>query len=165
MCSWCIIIWLTFNFFHNYKQSHMSCFKLFSCMMQLQHWMDPLCTYNNIVIKILSLLVHLYTLPKKCFSSLFRLQILKRPEGVEGRLISHYLMIKVNYTTKKKLLLNFQNSQMKKRGETLFGECSAHAALHSWMSKCRVKQRSKVKKINIHFRFMKPSGISRGNRW
>ncbi len=32
-------------------------------------------------------------------------------------------MIKVNYTAQKKLLLNFQNSQMKKRGETLFGEC------------------------------------------
>ena len=121
MCSWCIIIWLTFNFFHNYKQSHMSCFKLFSCMMQLQHWMDPLCTYNNIVIKILSLLVHLYTLPKKCFSSLFRLQILKRPEGVEGRLISHYLMIKVNYTTQKKLLLNFQNSQMKNEEKHFWG--------------------------------------------
>ncbi len=30
---------------------------------------------------------------------------------------------KVNYTAQKKLLLNFQNSQMKKRGETLFGKC------------------------------------------
>ncbi len=36
-------------------------------------------------------------------------------------------MIKVNYTAKKKLLLNFQNSQMKKRGETLFGECTCLA--------------------------------------
>ncbi len=32
-------------------------------------------------------------------------------------------MIKVNYTAQKKLLLNFQNSQMKKRGETLLEEC------------------------------------------
>ncbi len=30
-------------------------------------------------------------------------------------------MIKVNYTAQKMLLLNFQNSQMKKWGETLFG--------------------------------------------
>ncbi len=59
-----------------------------------------------------------YTLPQKCFSLLFHLQILKQPEGVEGR-----LMITVNYTAQKKLLLNFRNSQMKKRGETLFGEC------------------------------------------
>ncbi len=28
------------------------------------------------------------TLPKKCFSLLFHLQILKQPEGVEGRLIT-----------------------------------------------------------------------------
>ncbi len=27
------------------------------------------------------------------------------------------------YTAQKKFLLNFQNSQMKKRGETLFGDC------------------------------------------
>ncbi len=27
------------------------------------------------------------------------------------------------YTAQKRFLLNFQNSQMKKRGETLFGEC------------------------------------------
>ncbi len=55
------------------------------------------------------------TLTKKCFSSLFHLPILKRPQGVEWRLISD--------TVQKKLLLNFQNSQMKKGGETLFGEC------------------------------------------
>ena len=36
----------------------------------------------------------------------------------------NYLMIKVNYTAQKKLLLNFQNLQMEKRGETLFGECN-----------------------------------------
>ncbi len=41
----------------------------------------------------------LYT-HQKCFSSLFHLQILKRPEGVEGRLISHQLHCP------KKLLLN-----------------------------------------------------------
>ncbi len=35
----------------------------------------------------------------------------------------NYLMIKINYTAQKKILLNFQNLQMKKRGEPLFGEC------------------------------------------
>ncbi len=37
-----------------------------------------------------------------------------------------YLTIKVNYPAQKKLLLKFQNSQMKKRGETLFRDCMYH---------------------------------------
>ena len=32
----------------------------------------------------------------------------------------NYLIIKVYYTAQKMLLLNFQNSQMKKQGATLF---------------------------------------------
>ncbi len=42
------------------------------------------------------------------------------------------LMIKVNYTAPKKFLLNFQNSQMKKRGETLFGECRCNYGERQW---------------------------------
>ncbi len=39
-------------------------------------------------------------------------------QGCSYVLISHFI-----YTAQKKLLLTFQNSQMKERGETFFGEC------------------------------------------
>ncbi len=48
-------------------------------------------------------------------------------------------MIKGNYTAPKKLLLNFQNSQLKKRGETLFGKCM-HFYQHGY-----IKHRSVVR--------------------
>ncbi len=70
------------------------------------------CKYKNWIFIFRRLL---YT-PQKCFSSIFHLQILKQPEGVEGGLMRYWTSLYL-----------FQNLQMKKRGETLFGECTAKA--------------------------------------
>ncbi len=55
--------------------------------------------------------------PQKMFLLAFSFANFKTTRGNTGK-------ANINYTAQKKLLLNFQNSQMKKRGETLFGECT-----------------------------------------
>ncbi len=60
---------------------------------------------------------HIYT-PQKMFLLAFSFANFETTRGSRGK-----VNIKVHYIAQKKLLLNFQNSQMKKRGETLFGEC------------------------------------------
>ncbi len=57
---------------------------------------------------------NMYT-PQKMFLLAFSFANFETTRGNTG---------KANYTAQKKFLLNFQNSQMKKRGETLFGECT-----------------------------------------
>ncbi len=61
-----------------------------------------------------------YTLPKNVSHRFFICKFWN-DQRQQGK--ANYLMIKINYTAPKKLLPNFHNSQMKKRGETLFGKC------------------------------------------
>ena len=62
----------------------------------IEAWMQQpgMLFYVVIVITLVGEDEYQYTPQKKCFSSLFHLQILKRPEGVEGRLISHFLYLR-----------------------------------------------------------------------
>ncbi len=60
-------------------------------------------------------IVLVYT-PQKMFPLAFSFANFETTRGNTGK-------ANISYTAKKNLLLNFQNSQMKKRGETLFGEC------------------------------------------
>ena len=65
----------------------------------------------------------MYT-PQKMFLLSFSIANFETTRGNTGKVnMYNYLMIKVDYTAQKKLLHNYQNLQMKKRGETLFGEC------------------------------------------
>ncbi len=55
--------------------------------------------------------------PQKMFLLAFSFANFETTRGSRGK-------ANISYTAPKKLLLNFQNSQMEKRGETLFGECT-----------------------------------------
>ncbi len=65
-----------------------------------------------------------FTLPKKMFLLAFSFANFETTRESRGK--ANVSIIKVNYTAQKKLLLNFQNLLMKKRGETLFEECKCH---------------------------------------
>ncbi len=63
------------------------------CMVYMKN--SPLWTTSGPTVRSDSMVTqalcsNMHTLPKKCFSSLFHLQIFKRPEGIQGRLISHF---------------------------------------------------------------------------
>ena len=62
--------------------------------------------------------------PQKMFLLAFPFANFETTRGNTGKANISFLSL-FNYTAQKKFLLNFQNSQMKKRGETLFGECTS----------------------------------------
>ncbi len=89
----------------------------------LKYWCRGLYTcishfnYVQVVLVMMELAyLILNTLPKKCFSTPFHLQISKRPEGVEGRLISHFC----TYHCPKKVTPKFLKFANKKARRNIF---------------------------------------------